>query len=441
MEENGAYKKRLIKGSAWTLGGYATRRLLRLLATVIYTRLLLPEAFGLMAIVSVFIQGLAMFTDIGFRPNIIQHERGSELSFLHTAWTVQAIRGAVQLLGACIIAYPVALIYKDPRLGPLLAVKATGILMAGFVSINWISMQRKVILNRITLIGIAQRIISIIVITTWAFISPTVWAFIAGSLTATAFYLLMSYVAIPGPGMRFSWDRDAWQAFFHFGKWIFLSSVMGFFVLQGDRLVMGTFLSLTELGVYYIAYMLSQAVVQIQQTLSNDILLPAYSRYKREYRHDLRRKMAKLRGTIFAFLFPVVCLIAIFAQPIVDFLYDVRYQDAGWMLRILAIGSLGMMVTSTLDQAFLAIGDSMRFFIFQACKAILVVGATIVGYQLYGIVGTVSGVAIAQYAAYPILMLLLHKHGLRNYRLDALAVGGSLIVIALGVWLMSFVQL
>ena len=60
---------------------------------------MLPEAFGIMALVNVLIQGLTMFSDVGIEPAIVQHRRGDEPRFYNTAWTVQILRGFVLLLG------------------------------------------------------------------------------------------------------------------------------------------------------------------------------------------------------------------------------------------------------------------------------------------------------------------------------------------------------
>jgi hypothetical protein len=62
---------------------------------LILTRLLFPEAFGLMALVQVFMGGLQMFSDLGVNMSIIQSKRGEDPDFLNTAWTFQILRGLI----------------------------------------------------------------------------------------------------------------------------------------------------------------------------------------------------------------------------------------------------------------------------------------------------------------------------------------------------------
>ena len=106
--EERAFKKLFARGSAWALVNYAVGYSLRLGSNFILWRLLYPDAFGLMAIVNVFIQGLAMFSDIGIGQSVVQHERGEDPKFLNTIWTLQILRGLAICFLACIAAVPVA---------------------------------------------------------------------------------------------------------------------------------------------------------------------------------------------------------------------------------------------------------------------------------------------------------------------------------------------
>jgi hypothetical protein len=104
------------RGSLWTLGGYGVSQVIRLASSLILARLLFPEAFGLMALVNVFMQGLEMLSDLGIGPGIIQNKRGAEPKFLRTAWTLQIIRGFVLWGITLLLARPVAAFFaaRDP---------------------------------------------------------------------------------------------------------------------------------------------------------------------------------------------------------------------------------------------------------------------------------------------------------------------------------------
>src|ERR1700732_668658 len=88
-------RSRILKAGAWTLGAYASEFVVRLSSNLIMTRMLFPEAFGLVAASVSIVIGLSTISDFGVRAVVIQSERGSSESFLHSAWVFQFSRGVV----------------------------------------------------------------------------------------------------------------------------------------------------------------------------------------------------------------------------------------------------------------------------------------------------------------------------------------------------------
>ena len=111
-----ARRSRAIRGSAITVIGYGASQIIRLGTNIVLAALLFPEAFGIMALVWVFQQGLAMFSDIGIGTGIIYSKHGDDPRYLNTAWTTQVVRGVVLTLIAVAGAIPYAAFYEHrPR--------------------------------------------------------------------------------------------------------------------------------------------------------------------------------------------------------------------------------------------------------------------------------------------------------------------------------------
>lgn len=79
---------RALRSTSWIVLGYGGSQAIRLASNLILTRLLFPEAFGLMALIQVVIVGLTLFSDVGIAPSIAQSKRGDDRDFLDTAWTI-----------------------------------------------------------------------------------------------------------------------------------------------------------------------------------------------------------------------------------------------------------------------------------------------------------------------------------------------------------------
>src|SRR5713101_1716008 len=108
--------QRVLRAGGWTVLGYGTSQLLLLAGNLILTRLLFPEAFGLMAIVLAVMVGVALLSDVGIEQSIIHNKRGNEPAFVNTAWSIKVIRGVLMWLALWLLADPLASLYGEPML-------------------------------------------------------------------------------------------------------------------------------------------------------------------------------------------------------------------------------------------------------------------------------------------------------------------------------------
>ena len=66
-------KQRVLKSGAWSFAGHCLSQAIRFGSNLIMTRLLAPDAFALMAIATVVMIGLNMFSDLGLRPIVVRN--------------------------------------------------------------------------------------------------------------------------------------------------------------------------------------------------------------------------------------------------------------------------------------------------------------------------------------------------------------------------------
>jgi O-antigen/teichoic acid export membrane protein len=204
---------------------------IRVINSAILTRLLMPEAFGLMVLVGTLIVGVSLMSDIGLGPNVIQSRRGDDPVLLNTVWTLQVLRGAAIFVISLLLAPAVALIYHEPRLMALLPALGLIVIIGSFNSTNLLSMSRHLGVRRLFLLDITAQIFGLLVTVCCALIHPSVWALVIGATFYSAYRLVLSFYRPLIPGIRnsFRWDRESVHSVVHFGKWILLSTAFCFF--------------------------------------------------------------------------------------------------------------------------------------------------------------------------------------------------------------------
>jgi O-antigen/teichoic acid export membrane protein len=402
---------RALRSSAINAGGFAANQFLRLLSNLVLTRLLFPEAFGLMALVTVVMVGLSMFSDMGTSPAIMQSKRGDDPDFLNTAWTLQVIRGAALWLTACALAYPIGQLYGEPLLGQILPFAALSLLIAGFNPTKLETANRHLQAGRVTLIDLTMQVCGLIIAITAAWVLQSVWALVISGVAAALIHLILLHLWLPGPGNRLRWEPAARTELVHFGKWIFLSTICGFIVLQGDKLLIGKYLSLDQFGVYNIGYFLASFPLMLGGMVTHKVLIPIYRQSPPDQSRENFLALRRMRmGATFTLVILLITMAA--AGPwLVGLLYDDRYQQAGAIVSLLAIMQIPQVITLTYDRAALANGDSRRFFTLSLTRAILLLAALAMGLEVAGLLGAIVGLGLAGVLAYPVVIWLARHQG------------------------------
>ncbi len=429
-------QRRAAHGAVWVLGGYTTGQLVRLAGNLVLTRLLFPEAFGVMAIVNTLLQGLQMFSDVGIGPAIIRSRR-EDAGLLNTAWTLQIIRGFALCAIGLVFAWPMALLYERPELTMLIAASAVTAAIDGFNSPALFTLNRDLKMKQVVTRDLASQVLGVIVMIGLALMWRSVWPLVIGALVRSAANMLLSH-GLTAQRVRLAWDRSALHELYSFGRFIFLSTAATFVAQGGERLILGKFLSMEVLGVFAIALYLSQLPWLVVQRLTNRVLFPSFAELLRNERARAIRlhRRARLAFQLLSIGLMLVWLMG--GRWLVDVLYDPRYIAAGWMVQFLGLRAVCDTVRFPQQKLLTAAGYPYYTMLASVSLAICVSLGLILALT-YG--GLVTGLTIL--ALSPLPGLFVQTWGMcrhfpevrRGELIDALI--SSLAVIAVVVYLNS----
>ncbi|QHQ34072.1 oligosaccharide flippase family protein [Algicella marina] len=425
---------RAMRSSFWTIFGYGTSQILRLASNLILTRILFPEAFGLMALVMVVMQGLTNFSDVGINTSIQQNKRGDDEDFLNTAWTLNVIRGLLLWLLTVLVAVPIANFYEEPQLAQLIPVAGAILVIQGFFPTRLESANRHLNLGRVTLLEMAIQIIGIVATVLFAWLLQSVWALVIGGIVGAVSKILISNVFVPGTSNRFRWERDAVRDLVGFGKWIFLSTAFGFILSQGDKIVLAKYLTLSNLGVYNIGYFLASFPLLLATSVAWRILIPIYRERPPGASAENFRGVRKMRFALTGGIVSMLIVAGFVGVPLVHLLYDSRYYAAGAMVVGIAVMQIPMVIIMSYDQAVLAAGESRYYAALVFAKAVLQIGGLILGIHYFGLLGGIAGQAIGIVLVYPMVIWLTRRAGAWDPLHDGVFAAVGLLFGGLIVW-------
>jgi len=424
-------KNLVARGSLLVLIGYGGSQAIRLGGNLILWRLLYPKAFGIMAIINVLMAGLAMFSDIGIGPSIIQNRRGDDAVYLNTAWTIQAVRGILLFLVSAVGAAPVARFYGEPSLASMIPVVGLGAAISGFNSTALFTTVRRVALGRLTVIDLSSQLSGLAVMVVVGFIWHSIWGIVFGGLVANAVRMILGHAILPGVRNRFLWDRPSAQTLLTFGRWIFVSTLLTFAVGQSDRLIFGKLIPIDLLGVYSIATVWSGLPTAILDRVFSSVLLPILSRlehveaeFEKAFR-EARTPSLLLAGWLCASLMSG-------GSVLIRFLYDQRAVDAGWITQVLSAGTWLLALETTNSTALLARGHAKWMAIGSAAKLVGMAVAIPLGFMLDGFRGAVIGFSASEFFRYLTSVAGGRSIRLRSYRQDIQLSAVLVVTTALG---------
>jgi O-antigen/teichoic acid export membrane protein len=426
--EVGSLKRRVFTAGAWVLGGFAAAQFLRIFGNLILTRLLVPDVFGIMALASAFQIVIGLLTDVGLRPSIMQSQKGEDKSFLDTAWTVQVTRGWLMWFGCLAVSavlhlarlsgwLPPGSVYAHPDLPLVLSAVSFSSVISGFQSIKLISLNRKLDMKRITYIELIQMIIGLVVAIGLAWLTRSIWSFVLNTLFGALVTTMLSRYWLPGRKDRFGWNREALIEIVRFGRWIFLSSMIGVLAMNGDRLLLAAWATPAILGYYSIAANLAMVVENTANRIFGSVSLPALSEIGREQRHRFQEIYFRMKGLSDSAFIAMAGFLFAAGEGVIRLLFDERYAPAGEMLHLL---SFGLMFSryGLVQNAYNALGRPNYVAAINFVKVISLFVLVPSFYLVLGIPGAIIGIAFYLVPTVPLILWFNRELGLNNLKLE-----------------------
>lgn len=367
-------RNRLAGQTAWVAVPFATQQLIKLVSQVVLTRLLAPEMFGIMLLVYTLRTGTELLSDIGIGQSIVRSPRGEERRFLDTAWTLQVLRGVLLAAAAIALAGPIGHIYGQPELTPILIAVSPVFLFTGLQSPSLFIVQRQMRLRARAAYDLGCAAFQASFTIALAAVMPSVWALVWSLVATTMFGAVVSYLIGDRRWPRLAWDKSAASEILHFGKWIFLSTMVYFAATSTDRFYFVAVLPLALVGVYSIARTLADLFDQLGGRAGSMIVFPRFAALGERRGEAALGLRAKRRSVLAVMAAGGGAAIAV-SDQLMLILYDPRYHLAGFMLPLLLTGVWFRVLGTFGDAMLMGCGRPAPAAFANAAKfAILLVG-------------------------------------------------------------------
>ena len=369
-------------GIAWMASARVVVRIVGLLSTLALARLLAPIDFGLVAMAMVVAGALELLTLFSFDVALIQIQKIGREHY-DSAWTLNLLMG-ISLASALVLATPIAAdFYHEPRLHWILPLIALKYLIDNAANTGTVDFRRELKFGPEFVLQVVPKITSVMVTVPLAFWLRDYRALIAGMLLSSVVGCALGYAVHPH---RPRWCLSEAGGLFRFSRWLLIGNVINFLRTRGSDLIVGRVLGATPLGVFSLAYEVSNLPSTELVAPINRVLFPTYVKLAQDHER-LRQAFSASLGMIAMLIMPVSIGLAALADPLVRVMLGNKWLEVISPLSLLALAGAATVLQTNPGSVYGALGKSRAIALTQAIHVVTLVPMQVLGIYRGGLVG------------------------------------------------------
>ncbi len=365
---NGVESNKLLKNFIWRFAERCGAQLVTFIVSIVLARILAPEDYGKIALITVFTTILQVFVDSGLGTALIQKKNADELDF-SSVFYFNFVVCIILYIGVFLAAPFIAQFYNDLSLTPIMRVISLTIIISGVKGIQQSYVSKNMLFKRFFYSTLGGTIFSAALGIGMAWAGAGVWAIVAQQLSNTAIDTLILWITVKWrPKKMFSWKRL--KSLLSFGWKMLVSSLLETVYTNIRSLIIGRMYSSSDLAFYNQGDKLPNVIVNNINTSIDSVLLPTLAEEQddRERVKNMTRRAIKVSTYIMA---PLMMGLAFCATSIVELILTEKWLPCVPFLQIFCITYMFYPVHTANLNAIKAMGRSDLFLKLEIEKKIV----------------------------------------------------------------------
>lgn len=405
MAEN--IKQKAASGMVWTSIQKFAGMGISFISGIILARLLMPEDYGCIGMLSIFMLIAGAFVDGGFASALIQKKRPTQedystIFFFNLGMSL--VMYAILFFSAPAIAH----FYKMPLLCSVLRVQGLVLIINAFSIIQNNQLRKQLRFKKLSIVTLSASLTSLVVTIYMAYNGFGVWALVTMNLL-TAFIPAVVYWFTNNwyPSLVFS--KKSFKELFNFGFFMFLSNLINVFCNNIQGLLIGRLYNSATMGYYSKA----KSTEEMASTSISDILGRVTYPVFAEYQNDRKMLVSVIKRMTLVVAYitsPMMFLLMLLAKPIFLLLYSERWLDSVPYFQILCFAGIATCLQVFNYNAIAAIGKSRITFLWTLIKRVVGICFIVFGLAIWGLKGLLLGMVFSSWFIFFVNAFLCDKY-------------------------------
>lgn len=372
-------KNVILSNFIWRFAERCGAQLVTAVVSVLLARLLAPDDYGMIALVSVFTNIMYVFVDCGLSTALIQKKDADDLDFSSVFYFNFAVCVLIYLI--MFIAAPyIAAFYKRPGLTPIVRVISLTLVLSGVKSVQQVYVSRNMLFRLFFFSTIGGTLFSAALGLWMAYAGFGVWALVAQQLSNTAIDTLILFLTVKWrPKKMFSWQRL--KGLLSYGWRLLASSLLDTVYNNLRSLVIGRVYTSADLAYYNQGQYVPNTIAVNVDSSIDSVLFPAMSAAQDEPTlvKDMTRNTIKMSVYIIA---PLMMAVAFCAEPIVRLFLTDKWLPCVPFLRICCVTYMFYPIHTANLNAIKAMGRSDLYLKLEIIKKIMGLTLLLITYRI-----------------------------------------------------------
>ena len=404
-------KAKVISSLFWKLMERIGTQGIQFIVQIALARLILPEEYGTIALIAIFISFANVFVQYGFNTALIQKKETSETDFSSVFFLSLAVAGVFYLI-LFLSAPLIADFFENKMLIPLLRVLSITLFLGGLNSIQNAVVARKLEFRKLFYSSLGAVVVSGIVGIAMAYNGFGAWALVAQQLTNQLIVASILWFTVKWrPSFLFS--LESIKGLFSFGWKLLVSALINMLYTNIQSLFIAKIYNPAMLGFFNRGQQFPSLIVSNINGSIQSVMFPALS-LKQDNVRRVKEMVRRAIVTSAFFIFPMMVGLAVIAEPLVKILLTDKWLPCVPFLQLSCAAYALLPIHTANLQAINALGRSDIFLKLEVVK--IVVSLVILGITLfYGIYVIAAGMFLSSLAssfinAYPNKKLLDYSY-------------------------------
>jgi teichuronic acid exporter len=389
-----ADKKLVASGIFWNFLQLIVNQSINFILKLALAKLLFPSEFGIVGMATVFTGFVQVLNDLGVGAALVQRkDEALRKEHYHTAfWTGVIWSVALFLIMSFGIGPMAAIFYDKPILKSIIPVLSIGILVSPVNLVHKAQLTKQMNFKKLAFIDNTSNIIVGIIALVLAFKGAGVWALVFNSV-GNVFFAMPLFLNATKWKPAFIMEKQAFKDVFGFGVYTTGSNILAYLYNNLDYLLIGKLLGATSLGIYTLAFVLTDTFRGRLMAVINNVMYPIYGKKQNDV-FSLKRYYLKVVLFNCLFIFPVMIFFVVEGAPFITHVFGAKWHDTIVPLQILSGSVMFHILVSGNTSLLRGLGRPGMEMKQQVLKALIFLPSLALGIYYYGIVGAAWAILI-----------------------------------------------